>query len=72
MSFTESVPGPKVMGTCEYDNSSGLMKHNISWYVASVFESISYKFHNDYWYVTGGCTYSNGTSTGMVKTDCGF
>ena len=59
------------MGTCVYDNSSDLVTHNISWYVPSVFEGFSNKFHSDEYKVIGGCTYPNGTIAGMVKTDCG-
>ena len=72
MSFTATAPKPNIMGYCEYDSSSGLITHNISWHVAPVFENISYKIYSDYWIVTGGCTYPNGTIAAEVKIDCGI
>lgn len=65
--ITGSPPPPVVIETCEYDNISDLVTHNVSWYVESLVEGIPYKFHIGWLNVYGGCTYPNGTTAGRVN-----
>ena len=66
----DDPPLPVIKDTCEYDNISDLVVHNISWNVEFVTDEVKRVLFFKVWYIVGGCTYPNGTIADQVMTDC--
>ena len=70
MYVTDDHPLPVIKETCEYDNISDLVMHNISWNVEFITSDVKKVLFFEAWDIAGGCTYPNGTPAGQVMTDC--
>ena len=68
--YVDKPPPPIIKETCEYDNISNLVVHNISWSVEFVtaYNYVKKILLSEVWDVVGGCTYPNGTIADQVMT----
>ena len=64
--YVDKPPPPIIKETCECDNISNLVVHNISWNVEFVTAYVKKILFFEVWYVVGGCTYPNGTKADQV------
>ena len=58
-------PLPAVEETCYYNSTSDLVIHNITWYLKAP-QAGSDISNRLWWYISGGCNYSNGTAVQTV------
>ena len=68
--YIDKPPPPIIKETCEYDNISNLVVHNISWSVEFVTADVKKILFFEVWDAVGGCTYPNGTIADQVMTIC--